>query len=197
MADDRVEIADFAESHIDFLRKYIELKNGVPSHDIIQRVMSMTHPAQIQGLYDKWNELLNTNEGEKLKKIICIDGKTMRGNKVKDMKPQHIVSAWCDEDGFCLGQRVVDEKSNEITAIPKLLEKINIKGKVVTIDAMGTQTDISDLIFDKKGLYVLCVKGNQPTLMTEIQEKIRKTSGGVNLFLPKKAVNVFLSKHRK
>ncbi|MCD8216381.1 MAG: ISAs1 family transposase [Clostridiales bacterium] len=109
-------------------------------------------------------------KGEKLKKIICIDGKTMRGNKVKDMKPQHIVSAWCDEDGFCLGQRVVDEKSNEITAIPKLLEKINIKGKVVTIDAMGTQTDISDLIFDKKGLYVLCVKGNQPTLMTEIQE---------------------------
>ncbi|MCD8216382.1 MAG: transposase family protein [Clostridiales bacterium] len=63
MADDRVEIADFAESHIDFLRKYIELKNGVPSHDIIQRVMSMTRPAQIQRLYDKWNELLNTNEG--------------------------------------------------------------------------------------------------------------------------------------
>ncbi|MCD8216001.1 MAG: ISAs1 family transposase [Clostridiales bacterium] len=93
--------------------RYIELENGVPSHGTIQRVMRMTRLAQIQRLYNKWNELLNTNEGGKLKKIICIDGKTMHGSKVKDMVPRHIVSAWCDEDGFRLGQRAVDEKSNE------------------------------------------------------------------------------------
>lgn len=169
-ANDWIEIADFAECHIEFLRKYIELANGVPSHDTIQRVMGMINPAQIQRLYEKWNEMLNTNEGEKLKKIICIDGKTMRGNKVNDIKPQHVVSAWCDEDGFCFGQKVVEEKSNEITAIPKLLESINIKNCVVTIDAMGTQKEIAELIKSKRAQYVLCVKGNQHALLEEIKE---------------------------
>lgn len=90
--------------------------------------MGMISPDILQQLYGKWQELLNREEGERIKKIICIDGKTMRGNKQKEEKNSHIVSAWCKEDGFCLGQKAVEEKSNEITAIPDLLAKLQIKG---------------------------------------------------------------------
>lgn len=169
-AEDWEDIEEFAEYHEEFLKRYISLENGIPSHDTIQRVMGNINPQYIQGLYEKWNELVSSGEGKKLKKIICIDGKTMRGNKVKDMKPNHIVSAWCDEDGFCLGQKAVDDKSNEITAIPKLLEAINIKGNIITIDAMGTQTVIAEKIKTKRADYVLAVKENQKNLYDEISE---------------------------
>ena len=158
----------FAQYQEKYLRKYIELKNGIPSHDTIRRVMGMISPDILQQLYQKWQELLNRDEGEKLKKIICIDGKTMRGNKRKDSQPSHIVSAWCREDGFCLGQRAVEEKSNEITAIPELLDKIQIKGQVVTIDAMGTQTAIAEKIRNKRADYVLALKGNQGSLHEDV-----------------------------
>ena len=92
----------------------------------------------------------------------------MRGNRSKESKANHIVTAWSKEDGFSLGQKVVDEKSNEITAIPELLEKINIKGQVVTIDAMGTQTAIVETIRRKRGEYVLALKGNQKVLCEEV-----------------------------
>ena len=105
---------------------------------------------------------------EKFKKIIAIDGKTMRSNRQNGSKPNHIVTAWNGEDGYSLGQQKTDEKSNEIKAIPKLLEKINIKNSVVTIDAMGTQTAIAEKIKIKKGDYVLAVKENQKTLFEEI-----------------------------
>ena len=168
-ADTWEQIADFAQWNEDYLRQYIELKNGVPSHDTIQRVMGMIRPENLQQLYKRWQELLDSNEGEKLKKIICVDGKTMRSNKRKDTKPCHIVSAWSREDGYCLGQKVVDEKSNEITAIPKVLENIEIKGQVVTIDAMGTQTAIADTIRKRRADYVLAVKGNQGNLENDIR----------------------------
>lgn len=169
-ADTWEEIADFALWNKDYLKQYIELKNGVPSHDTIQRVMGMIRPENLQQLQNKWQELLNSNEGEKLKKIICVDGKTMRSNKRKDTKPCHIVTAWSREDGYSLGQRAVEEKSNEITAIPKVLESIEIKGQVVTIDAMGTQTAIVETIRKRRADYVLAVKGNQGNLETDIQE---------------------------
>ncbi|MBR1736324.1 MAG: ISAs1 family transposase [Firmicutes bacterium] len=169
-ADDWEEIEYCAKVNEDFLKKYIELENGVPSHDTIQRVMGMIDPAYMQKIYEKWNELVNSNEGEKLKKIICIDGKTMRGNRTETQKPNHIVSAWSDADGFCLGQKAVDEKSNEITAIPELLKTINVKGCVITIDAMGTQTDIAEAIKGKHADYTLAVKENQHNLYTEISE---------------------------
>ena len=110
----------------------------------------MVSPEILQQLYGKWQERLNRNEGELLKKIICIDGKTMRSNKRNGEKPGHIVSAWSKEDGYCLGQKAVGEKSNEITAIPELLEKIQVKGQIVTIDAMGTQTAIAEKIRNKR-----------------------------------------------
>ena len=146
-ADDWVEIALFAQVYEEYLKKYIELKNGPPSHDTIQRVMGMISPDILQQLYGKWQELLNREEGEALKKIICIDGKTMRSNKQGKEKPSHIVTAWSREDGFSLGQKAVSEKSNEITAIPELIERLQIKGQIITIDAMGTQT----VIVEKSG----------------------------------------------
>lgn len=169
-ADDWEEMEYFAECHKDFLKRYISLENGVPSHDTIQRVMGSINPQHMQKLYEKWNGLLSTDEGEKLKKIICIDGKTMRGNGTRGQKPNHIVSAWSDEDGFCLGQKTVEEKSNEITAIPQLLDAVNVKGNVITIDAMGTQTAIAEKIKAKKAEYVLAVKENQKNLYEEISE---------------------------
>lgn len=169
-ADDWEEIEIFAKFNEEFLKQYIELENGIPSHDTIQRVMGSIAPEHMQNVYGKWNELVNSNEGEKLKKIICIDGKTMRGNKSKKQKANHIVSAWCDMDGFCLGQKKVEEKSNEITAIPQLLDAIQIKGCIVTIDAMGTQTEIVKKIKQKRADYTLAVKENQKNLYREIRE---------------------------
>lgn len=168
-ADDWVEIAMFAQVHQEYLRKYIELKNGIPSHDTISRVMGLVSPEIIQQMYMKWQELINKNEGETLKKIICIDGKMMRSNKRKEGKPSHIVSAWSREDGFCLGQKAVSEKSNEITAIPELLDKIQVKGQIITIDAMGTQKSIAEKIRNKRANYVLALKGNQAGLYEDVE----------------------------
>lgn len=169
-ADDWMEIAQFAEVYEDYLKKYIRLENGVPSHDTIQRVMGMVSPEALQHLYVKWQELLDSGGGGLLKKIICIDGKTMRGSKKKDEKPLHVVSAWNKEDGFCMGQKAVTEKSNEITAIPVLLETIQIKGNIVTIDAMGTQTAIAEKIKSRRADYILAVKRNQKTLYNDIKD---------------------------
>ena len=166
-ADDWVEIELFAKMHKDYLRRYILLRNGIPSHDTIQRVMAMIAPEVMQQVQGKWQELLNREEGEKLRKIIAIDGKTMCGNTNKGKKASHIVSAWCNEDGFCLGQVATEEKSNEITAIPSLLDRINIKGQIITIDAMGTQTAIAEKIRAKRADYVLALKGNQSSLMED------------------------------
>jgi len=112
--------------------------------------------------------MLSNGEGQKLQKILAIDGKTQCGNGNKNQKANHIVSA-VDENGICLGQRLVQEKSNEITAIPKLLDELNIKGQIVTIDAMGTQTDIATKIRSEKADYVLGLKGNQETLHDDVK----------------------------
>ena len=138
-ADGWEEVEIFAKSNEEFLKHYIELKRGIPSHDTIQRVVGNIVPEYMQNVYKKWNELVNSNEREHSKKIIYIDEKTMRGNKSRVQKANHIVSAWCDMDAFCVGQKKVEEKSNEITAIPQLLDAIQVKGCVITVDAMGRQ----------------------------------------------------------
>ena len=139
-ADDWEEIVNFAEYHEAFLKKYIELKNGIPSHDTIQRVFENINPEYIS---------FYTVNGE---------------------KADHIVSAWSNENGFCLGQKTVEEKSNEITAIPELLKAINIKGQIVTIDAMGTQTKIAETIKDRRADYVLALKENHLNLYKDVKD---------------------------
>ena len=168
-ANEWVEIEAFGNEHEPFLREYLELPNGIPSHDTIQRVFAMVSPEFLQGFQTQWNEMLNSGEGERIKKILAIDGKTQRGNGNKNQRANHIVSA-VDEDGFCLGEKRVDEKTNEITAIPDLLNTLNIKGHIITTDAMGTQTEIVKKIRKKHADYVLAVKGNQPSLLEEVKQ---------------------------
>ena len=112
--------------------------------------------------------LANADEGEKVKKLLAIDGKTQCGNGNKNQKANHIVSA-VNEDGFCIGEKLVNEKSNEITAIPKLLDDLNVKGRIITIDAMGTQTEIAKKIRQKRADYVLALKGNQGNLHEDVK----------------------------
>jgi predicted transposase YbfD/YdcC len=167
-ANDPEEIELFCRAHEEFLREYFVLENGIPSHDTIQRAFEMVSPEYLQGFRRHFNELLNTNEGEKVRKILSLDGKTQRGNGNDEQKGNHIVSA-VDENGFCLGEERVDDKSNEITAIPDLLEALNIKGHIITTDAMGTQREIVKKIRRKRADYVLALKGNQGTLHDDVK----------------------------
>ena len=167
-ADEWVAIEIFAKEHEGFLRRYLELPNGIPSHDTIQRVMAIVHPELLQRFKELWNEMLSSDEGEKVKKILAIDGKTQRGNGNVNQSANHIVGM-VDEYGFSLAQKLVDEKSNEITAIPKLLDSFNIAGHIVTIDAMGCQKEITRKIRKKKADYVIALKANQATLHEDVK----------------------------
>ena len=167
-ANEWVEVEIFGKEHKAFLRRYLELPNGIPSHDTVQRVFAMVSPEFLEGFQILWNEMLSSNEGEKIKKILAIDGKTQCGNGNKNQKPNHIVSA-VDDNGFCLGQKRVDEKSNEITAIPDLLDSLNVRGHIITTDALGTQTEIVSKIRKRRADYVLALKGNQGNLHKDVE----------------------------
>ena len=167
-ANEWTEIYAFAEMNEEFLREHLKLPNGLPSHDTIQRVMAIVNPQFLQRIQLLWNEMLSTNEGEKLKKILNIDGKTICGNGSKTKKALHVVTAYSKSDGICLGQKGVKEKQNEIVVIPQLLQFLNIKGQIITIDAIGTQTAIAEQIVKQKADYVLAVKANQANLHKDI-----------------------------
>jgi predicted transposase YbfD/YdcC len=167
-ASEWIEIYLFAAAHEQLLRKYLALPNGIPSHDTMQRVIAMVAPEFLQEFRQRWHELMSGNMGNNIRKILAIDGKTQRGNGSAERKANHIVSA-VENDGFCLGEVLVDEKSNEITAIPELLKSLNVKGHIVTIDAMGCQTDIAKLIKRGHADYILGLKGNQGTLHEDVK----------------------------
>ena len=167
-ATDAEDIELFSLENEDFLREYFELTYGIPSHDTISRAFAMVAPDFLQGLRSQFNEMISGNEGEKIRRILGIDGKTQRGNGNERQKANHVVSC-VDDKGFCLSEELVDDKSNEITAIPKLLDKLNIKGHIITADAMGCQKDIVKKIRSKKADYVLALKGNQGTLYEDVK----------------------------
>ena len=167
-AENWEDIEVFGKEHETFLRRYLELPYGIPSHDTIQRIFAMISPEFLQGFRDKWTELLNTDEGTKIRKLLSLDGKTQRGNGNQNQKANHIVSAVC-ENGFCIGEKLVSDKTNEITAIPELLESLNIKGHIVTIDAMGTQKEICKKIRKKRTEYVLALKKNHGNLYDDVK----------------------------
>ena len=168
-ANEWVEIQIFGKEHESFLRQYLELPNGIPSHDTVQRVFAMLSPEYLQGFRQRWHELLNSEEGEKIRKLLSLDGKTQCGNGNKNQKANHIVSA-VDENGFCVGEKLVAEKSNEITAIPELLNMLNVKGQIITIDAMGTQKEIAKIIQKKRADYVLTLKKNHGNMYEDVEE---------------------------
>lgn len=165
-ADDWMEIAQWAEAKYDWLKTFLELPNGLPSHDTLGRVFSLIDPDEFQTGFVSWVQAVSQLiEGE----VIAIDGKTARRAYEKDGNPLHIVSAFATTNGITLGQRAIDKKSNEITAIPKLLKTLQLKGCVVTIDAMGCQKEIAKTILEGEADYVLAVKGNQKTIYQDLQ----------------------------
>jgi predicted transposase YbfD/YdcC len=166
-ANDFVGMEKFGKSKRQWLRKYLELPNGIPSHDTFGRVIRAIAPQQFVDCFRSW--VAAFAERPKAEQI-CIDGKTARASldRGREQNPLHVVSAWATEQGLLLGQVAVDEKSNEITAIPKLLETLELKGALVTIDAMGCQTEIAEKIHAKGGDYILAVKGNQEHLEEDI-----------------------------
>jgi len=170
-ADSWNEMELYAQEKEIFLRTFLDLPNGIPSHDTINRVFSAIDSKQFEACFIQWVQSLAELAP---KEVIAIDGKTIRGAKSKGNKsPIHMVSAFACANNLVLGQVKTDEKSNEITAIPKLLELLSIQDTIVTIDAMGCQTDIASAIIDKDADYILAVKGNQPQLLEHIEDEFR------------------------
>jgi len=176
-ADGPSDIEQFGKEKIDWLRRFISLPQGIPSHDTIGRVFSFLKPDQFQKAFLRWIEALTSTDQPTGPKLVPIDGKTVRGSYTEADKsnPLHLVSAWAAKQGITLGQVATDQKSNEITAIPKLLELLELHGAIVTIDAMGCQKKIAQKIVQGGGDYVLAVKDNQPTLHAAIQQHFLNT----------------------
>lgn len=161
-------IEDFALTHEAWFRTFLDLPHGIPSHDTIGRVFAVMNPDEFEKAFQQWvHELAGSSVG----KHIAIDGKTLRNSfdRASEKAAIHMVSAWVHENHAVFGQLKVDDKSNEITAIPKLLKMLELKESTITIDAMGCQREISQQIVDHQGHYVLAVKGNQGTLHDDIK----------------------------
>jgi predicted transposase YbfD/YdcC len=169
------DMETFAKGRKDFLRTFLDLPNGIPSDDTFNRVFSSIDSEQFESCFMEWvSHLVNLTGGE----VVPIDGKTIRGAKSNGKKsPFHMVSAWATNNNLVLGQVKVSEKSNEITAIPKLLELIAVKGCTVTIDAMGCQQEIARKIIEQQANYILAVKENQKQLYQDIEDEFRFGQG--------------------
>ena len=168
-ADNWVEIAEFGQAKENWLRTFLILPNGIPSHDTFGRVFGLIEPHEFQNGFGSWMIAISQISAGQ---IIAIDGKRLRRSHDGRLGKAaiHMVSAWASENRLVLGQVKTDEKSNEITAIPELLKVLAIQGCIVTIDAMGCQTEIAKLIIEAEADYVLALKGNQGTLHDHVQD---------------------------
>jgi predicted transposase YbfD/YdcC len=168
-AESWVEIETFGKMKQAWLKTFLELPYGIPAHDTFGRVFAALDAEAFQNSFAHWVEgVFTATRGQ----VVAVDGKTLRRSHDKSIGKDaiHMVSAWASATGIVLGQRKVDAKSNEITAIPELLRVLNVAGCIVTIDAMGCQTAIAQSIRDEKADYVLRVKGNQGNLQQDIQD---------------------------
>jgi predicted transposase YbfD/YdcC len=168
-ADSWVEVEKYGIAKHDWLKGFLQLPNGIPAHDTFGRVFAALDPEQFRTCFADWVAAVAGQIGLP---HIAIDGKTLRGShdRGQGQAALHLISAWAVEGHLTLGQQAVDCKSNEITAIPKLLELLDVEGALVTIDAMGCQKEIAGKIVDQGGDYVLTVKENQPNLYAEIEQ---------------------------
>lgn len=163
------DIEDFGHCHLDLLKKYGDYSKGIPVHDTIARIISKVEPDKLQTAFIEWmKEAQELTDGD----VIAIDGKTLRSsyNREDRQSTIHMVNAFSVANGVVLGQEKTDQKSNEITAMPELLKLLDIKGALVTIDAMGTQADIAHAIVEKEANFLLAVKGNQKNLYKTIKK---------------------------
>jgi predicted transposase YbfD/YdcC len=168
-ADTWDDIEEFGNAKTDWFRTFLTLKHGIPSHDTFNRVLTRLCPNQFQSCFLKWIQSVATiTDGQ----VVAIDGKKLRhsADPCDGSAAMHMVSAWASENRLILGQVKVDEKSNEITAIPALLRAIEIAGCIVTIDAMGSQREIAATIIEAEADYLLAVKENQPTVHAAIAQ---------------------------
>lgn len=162
-AEDYEDIEEFGNARKEWLAKFLELGNGIPDKDTFRRVFERLNPSEVAECLYTW-----LGNREVAGRTINIDGKTICGSKSAVHKAYHVVSAWVSENQITLGEIVVDEKSNEITAIPKLLDLVDIEGATVTIDAMGTQTKIAEKIIKEKADYCFALKGNHSDLHDDV-----------------------------
>lgn len=165
--EDFTEITLWGKERLGFLRRFLPYERGMPSHDTLGDVVGALEPELFKACFLAWVEGLRDQEPE----IIAIDGKTSRRTHARSrgVQPLHMVSAWASRQRLVLGQEAVDEKSNEIVAIPLLLQRLQLSGALVTIDAMGTQTQIARTIVDGGGDYLLSLRANRPALMAEVE----------------------------
>lgn len=171
-ADGPKAIGVWARAHAEWLKKYLELPHDIPSHDTIGRLLAALRPVAFQACFEQWIASLRQRldsgiaDGDITSEVIAIDGKALRRshNRKKSLGPLFLVSAWSVQRGISLGQLATEEKSNEITAIPELLDQIELNNATVTIDAAGCQKNIAAKIINQGGDYLLALKGNQGTL---------------------------------
>lgn len=174
-AKDWQQVETFGRQRLDWFRRFLRLSSGIPSHDTFERVFALIDPQAFHQGFQQWVAVL----ADKLQiKHIAIDGKTLCGSGSSKLGPLHLVSAWATEHHLSLGQVATAEKSNEITAIPELLELLELHGAVVTIDAMGCQKAIASKVVERGGDYVLMVKDNQPKLLEDIQSAVSQVFEG-------------------
>jgi predicted transposase YbfD/YdcC len=176
-ADDWTEIELFGESKLDFFRSFLPLPNGIPSHDTFNRVFARLNPEQFRECFLGWVQDLvcaslvcaSAKSGH-IEGVVAVDGKSLCGSRdsASGAGPIQMVSAWAHSNSMVLGQVKVDDKSNEITAIPTLLKLLDLEGCIVTIDAMGTQTQIAEQIISAGADYVLALKGNHLTMHQDV-----------------------------
>jgi predicted transposase YbfD/YdcC len=172
-ADGPTAMAQWAKLNAAWLRRHLALPNGIPGKDTFRRVLGLLPPAAFQQCFQQWLQTLQTpaDEDSENQKHIAIDGKTLRRSHDRQhgLGPMHIVGAWASDFGITLGQAATEEKSNEITAIPQLLERIDVEDAIVTIDAAGCQKPIAAQIVQGKGDYVLALKSNQKKLFQDVE----------------------------
>ena len=163
------EIEEYGKIKQEWLSTFLTLPNGIPSHDTLNRVISSLCPIEFEACFSRWVSSLIEATGD----IISIDGKTICGAKINGKSPIHMVSAWASNNNLALGQVKVDDKSNEITAIPDLIANLAIQGCVITIDAMGCQKKIAQTIINRNANYVLALKENQAELLEQVIDEFR------------------------
>lgn len=170
-ADDFVAMADWARQHKDWLGRFLDLGNGIPSHDRFNMIFRRLNPAEFERCLISWLDALHDVSGGRL---LAVDGKTARRSfdAATARSALHMVSVWAVSQKLSVAQVAVESKSNEITAIPEVLKLVELYGAIVTIDAMGCQAEIARAIVDGGGDYILAVKGNQPTLHDGIVEHV-------------------------
>ena len=166
--DEWHEIELWAREREDWLRKYLDLPNGIPSQYTLERVCDVIDPKQFAQCFTEWmRDVTEMSKGT----IVAIDGKTARGTAEKGKKPIHLVNAWCSSNKMIIGQVKTDEKSNEITAVPELLDLLFVKGCIVTVDALNTQKKtVEKIVKEKKADYVVALKGNHETLHQDVKD---------------------------